>query len=150
MEELKQRLKAKRAKVIRYEQRVKQHRQNRLFISDQKRFYREINGNTAAEKLMPNAQESRDFWSEIGGKEEKHNLNVDWLKDPKKSVSYPQQEQVQITKENVCAHSRKMANWKAAGPDGVQGFWIKKLTECHERIAEQLDSLLGDGGEIPG
>ena len=43
-----------------------------------------------------------------------------------------------------------MANWKAAGPDGVQGYWIKKLTECHERIAEQLDSLLGDGGEIPG
>ena len=65
MEELKQRLKAKRAKVIRYEQRVKQYRQNRLFISDQKRFYQEINGNTAAEKLIPNAQESQDFWSEI-------------------------------------------------------------------------------------
>ena len=25
-----------------------------------------------------------------------------------------------------------------------------KETECPERIAEQLDSLLGDGGEIPG
>ena len=35
MEELKQRLKAKRAKVIRYEQRVKQYRQNRLFIAEQ-------------------------------------------------------------------------------------------------------------------
>ena len=45
---------------------------------------------------------------------------------------------------------KKMENWKAAGPDGVQGYWIKKLTECHERIAEQLDSLLGDGREIPG
>ena len=43
-----------------------------------------------------------------------------------------------------------MANWKAAGPDGVQGYWIKKLTECHEGKAEQLDSLLGDGREIPG
>ena len=43
-----------------------------------------------------------------------------------------------------------MASWKAAGPDGVQGYWTKKLTECHERIAEQLDSLLRDGGEIPG
>ena len=32
----------------------------------------------------------------------------------------------------------------------MQGYWIKKLTECRERIAEQLDSLLGDGGEIPG
>ena len=52
MEELKQRLKAKRAKVRRYEQRVKQYRQNRLFKSNQKRFYQEINGNTAAEKLI--------------------------------------------------------------------------------------------------
>ena len=85
LEELKQRLKAKRAKVIRYEQRVKQYRQNRLFISDQKRFYQEINGNTAAEKLIPNAQESQDFWSEIWGKEEKHNLNAGWLKDLKES-----------------------------------------------------------------
>ena len=122
MEELKQRLKAKRPKVIRYEQRVKQYRQNKLFISDQKRFYQEINGNTAAEKLIPNAQESQDL-----GKEEKHNLNADWLKDLKESASYPQQEQVQITKEKVCTHSKKVANWKAAGPDGVQGYWIKKL-----------------------
>ena len=58
MEEFKQRLKAKKAKVIRYEQRVKQYRQKRLFISDQKRFYPEIIGNTVAEKLIPNAQES--------------------------------------------------------------------------------------------
>ena len=25
-----------------------------------------------------------------------------------------------------------------------------RVTECHERIAEQLDSLFGDGGKIPG
>ena len=87
--------------------RVKQYRQNRLFISNQKRFYQEINGNTAAEKLIPDAQESHDFWSEIWGKEEKHNLNADWLKDLKEAASYPQQEQVQITKEKVCAQSKK-------------------------------------------
>ena len=69
---------------------------------------------------MPNAQESQDFWSENWGKEEKHNLNADWLKDLKESASYSQQEQVQITNENVCAHRKKMANWKAAGQDGLQ------------------------------
>ena len=78
--------------------------------------------------MIPNAQESQDFWSEIWGKEEKRNLNADWLKDLKESASYAQQEQVQIAKGKVCAHSKKMANWKAAGPDGVQGYWIKKLT----------------------
>ena len=86
--------------------------------------------------MIPNAQEGQDFWSEIWGKEEKHNLNSDWLKELKEAASYPQQEQVQITKEIVCAQSKKMANWKAAGRDGVQAYWIKKLTECHERIAD--------------
>ena len=62
------------------------------------------------------------------GVREKHNLNADWLKDLKEAASYPQQEQVQITKEKVCAQSKKMANWKAAGPDGVQSYWIKKLS----------------------
>ena len=41
--ELKQRVLAKIAKVKRYEQRVKQYRQNRLFQSDKKRFYVELN-----------------------------------------------------------------------------------------------------------
>ena len=35
-----------------------------------------------------------------------------------------------------------MANWKAPGPDGVQGFWLKKLTSLHDRIAEQADDVL--------
>ena len=100
--------------------------------------------------MIPNAQESQDFWSHIWSKEENHDLYVDRPKDLKESESHPQQEQVQITKEKVCAHSRKLVNWKAAGQDGVQGYWIKKLTECHERIAEQLDSVLGDEGEISG
>ena len=43
IEELEQRVLAKIAKVKRYEQRVKQYRQNRLFQSDKKRFYVELN-----------------------------------------------------------------------------------------------------------
>ena len=39
IEELKQRLTAKAAKIRRYEQRIHQYRQNRLFSTDQKRFF---------------------------------------------------------------------------------------------------------------
>ena len=42
-----------------------------------------------------------------------------------------------------------MANWKAPGPDGVQEFWLKKLTSLHGRIAEQLDDVLNGRKVVP-
>ena len=32
-----------------------------------------------------------------------------------------------------------MPNWKSLGPDSVQGYWIKKLSNLHNSIALQLD-----------
>ena len=43
IEELKQRMLAKSAKVERYEQRIEQFRQNRIFDLDQKKIYTELN-----------------------------------------------------------------------------------------------------------
>ena len=33
-----------------------------------------------------------------------------------------QQGNINMTKENVSIHLRKMPNWKALGPDGLYGF----------------------------
>ena len=44
-EEIKQRVKAKAAKIKRYDERIKQFRENQLFRTDQSRFYKELNGN---------------------------------------------------------------------------------------------------------
>lgn len=30
---------------------------------------------------------------------------------------------IDIVQKNVTVHLRKMLNWKAPGPDGLQGFW---------------------------
>ena len=35
-----------------------------------------------------------------------------------------------------------MKNWKAAGPDGLQRYWIMTFTSCHERIATPLQLCL--------
>ena len=29
-----------------------------------------------------------------------------------------------------------MSNWKAAGPDHVQGFWFKKATSLHSKLKQ--------------
>ena len=48
IEELKQRILAKAAKLSRYEQRIQQYRINRLLKLDQKKVYNEFNGKTGS------------------------------------------------------------------------------------------------------
>ena len=61
LEELKQRVLAKKAKIDRYTERLQQFRQTRLFNYDQKRLYYELNGNNRVANEIPNAEESRMF-----------------------------------------------------------------------------------------
>ena len=44
---------------------------------------------------------------------------------------------------------KKFPNWKSPGPDGVQGYWLKKLTALHERIAKQMDNIISNTEDIP-
>ena len=43
---------------------------------------------------------------------------------------------------------RKMANWKAPGPDGVRGFWFKRFPSLHASLTVALGLCL-DSGEVP-
>ena len=65
IEELKQRMLAKRAKIRRYGQRIEQFRQNRIFDFDQKKIYAEFNGDGVRTNDAPNADESKRFWGDI-------------------------------------------------------------------------------------
>ena len=76
-----------------------------------------------------------------------HNRNVKWLSEVKEN-GYEKQGEVNIDVERVKKQCGKIPNWKMPGLDGVQGYWFKYFTTCHERIAEQLSGLL-HGEEIP-
>ena len=62
IEELKQKMIAKGAKVKRYEQRATQFRQNRLFNVDQKKIYTELNGGGNRSSDVPGAEDGRGEW----------------------------------------------------------------------------------------
>ena len=53
-----------------------------------------------------------------------------------------------ITKDMVSKQSRKIPNWKAAGRDGVHGFWIKKLTNSHEQTTFQMNEILNGSEQL--
>ena len=61
IEELKQRMLAKSAKVRRYQQIIEQFRQSRIFDFDQKKMYAEFNGDGVTPIDVPNAEESKIF-----------------------------------------------------------------------------------------
>ena len=79
-EEVQLRLVAVGAKLERYYNRTEQYRQNRLFESDQKTLFKELEG-TQRESLIPDSEESRRFWSDIWDHEVKHIENTDWLRE---------------------------------------------------------------------
>ena len=67
IKELKQGMLAKSAKVKRYEQRIEQFRQNRIFELDQKKIYAELNRNGIRSNDVRNAEKCTKFWGNVCG-----------------------------------------------------------------------------------
>ena len=59
------------------------------------------------------------------------------------------QSDINITTEMTTKQVKKIPNWKSPGPDGVQGYWLKKLTALHERIVKHMDNIVGNKEDIP-
>ena len=117
---------------------------------DQKKVYNEFNGKTGSSNGdIPNAEESRTFWSGIWSVEKKHNKEAKWLSDLKEEIVKLEQQNVVINEGKLKKQCSKMPNWKAPEHDGVPGFWIKRLDKIHKRIATQLNEILEGTKEIP-
>ena len=56
-----------------------------------------------------------------------------------------QHENISITVDTVKQFLKNVPNWKAPGPDLVQGFWIKNFTSLQPFIANNLQSCLDTG-----
>ena len=65
-----------------------------------------------------------------------------WRKLSRNSVQIEVQEDINITIEDIRTGVSKMANWKAAGPDLVQGYWFKKLPGLHARLQLHLQDCV--------
>ena len=84
----------------------------------------------------------RDFKA-IFGRMHGNRQNAGWLSEvqDENSASEAQQEFL-ITVKRVKKACKNMSPWKAAGPDRVQGYWIKGFTTLHGRVAHQLNDIV--------
>ena len=88
--------------------------------------------------MTPDSEQANQFWGSIWSIESTHHKDAEWLKKLKEEVELPQQAELSITIDMVTQFLRKVPNWKAPGPDMVQGFWLKNFTGLHHNIASQL------------
>ena len=148
IEELKQRVTAKAHKIKRYSDRILQYKQKRLFETNQRQFYKELDDPKGDEQPIRDAAESRQLCSNLWDQLVKHRRDPDGLKEQKEQTQAEQQNDLIINLEKLGAALRKIPNWKASGPDNLQEFWLKNMTKLHERKAIQLQERL-EGEGVP-
>ena len=147
IEERKQRVKALSCKIKRYTDRIEQYRVNRLFQNNQKRYYQELNnGKTQEYNESPDQEATKKFWQEIWENSEKHDVRSPWIERVREELKkVERQDDMTLDLDKIRKAIRKLPNWKAAGPDRVQGFWIKNLKSLHLKVVECMNKCLDDG-----
>ena len=145
-EELKQRLRAKAAKIKRYNKRIERYHQNKLFSNNQRQFYRNLNNQTnniSKDCSPPNKDECLNFWKQIWEEPVEHNSDAEWIPAVREELAKAD-EQPQFVINNILVKNRvkKMANWSSPGIDGLNAYWLKHFTTLHDCIASQLMTCL--------
>ena len=136
-------------KIRGYVQRELQYKQNVLFKNDQKQLYAQLSGSSQSVSEPPDSAEATAFWSGIWSHPVSHNAEAPWISEVKQTLNpTSQQEDISIGVNDVRLGIRGMTNWRAPGPDGIQGFWFKKFSCLHERIAEGLQGCI-ENGAVP-
>ena len=108
-----------------------------------------MSGSTNQGNPPPNAAEAVTFWGNIWSTKKEHNGDAIWLEEVRRELGgRGQQEDIVVTEEDVVKRVNRSASWKAAGPDGVRGFWFKTFTSLHPVLASALQECVNKG-DVP-
>ena len=149
-EEPKQKLQVKAQRLRRFDKRQKFFRQNKIFETDAKKFYREIGKETISVENVPSEEQVREFWNNIWGKEKPFNENAEWVRDLENSTKdIPEQEWENITAEEIERSLRKSHKWKSPGVDQIPNLWLHTLSSAHAKLACNLNSIMKEPNLTP-
>ena len=149
-EVLKQKIQLKAQRIKRYEKRSKFYRQNKIFQTDAKRFYREIGKQSTEIKETPKIEKVQEFWQAIWSNPKEHNKDAEWLSREKLRMSETEQQLwSEILKEDVEAALKKSHKWKSPGLDKIPNFWLNSLSASHTHIANVLSQVVADPSLAP-
>ena len=137
-------------KLKRCKSRVKQYQQKRTFKNKEKALHEELEGKMRQGQVKPYAEEeSIKFWSELRDNSVDHDKNAEWIMTVEKELEcVTEHGNINIIKEYVFMHLRKMSNWKAPSLDGLHGLWLKKLTSLPQEMEKHRDDFI-QRGDVP-
>lgn len=153
LDQLKQILAVKSNRLRRYRESDLRRKQNKLFQTNEKQFYRSIqNDNVQGQNQgeVPDAQEVNKYWRDIWTQSKQHNSNADWItavKDECKEI--PVMNSHSVDTEDVKRAIKKTMNWKGTGRDYIHNFWYKNFPSIHETIAELFTKALNNPEVLP-
>ena len=153
VETLKQRITCVAARLRKYKLRLLRQWQNSLFSRNERAFYANLQKSSSKELIPPDIDELKAFWQGVFEKDAKANLQSTWIQDLGDRVSSDDMstnEVPNIDADCLICCIRKLRNWAAPGPDGVQVFWIKRMSVLHSHLLVHFQAMLRDGTCIPG
>lgn len=149
---LRQKYKAKGARLRRYNELTKRKTQNAQFNSSRKKFFRQLGENTTEEATseITNAAEFTTYWKSIWSRPCSFNKTAAWIKEVEdKQEMVTTMELEGFTTNEVLTSIKKTSNWKTPGPDKIQNFWIKTFSSTHSALASCFTEALENPTVIP-
>ena len=144
-------------KVIKERIRVKsvtiaRRKNNTEFEKNEAAFNKNLKETNKYEGSPPNIKKFEDFWANIWETEGKINREASWMKEMKEEIK----NEVKISHQKPkCSVQRwrkiiiKKKNWSSPGIDGIQNYWIKKMTALWEAEVNEINKYLKNEKEIP-
>ena len=146
LEETNQKVVAKDGRLKRYRDEVKQHRQNRTFQNNERKFYQQIGGDGTKTYQQPDTKGTKQFWIKIGQPRER-NKKTEWISNMAKELEELKGPKAKIHIDSFRT-TLKISNWKTPDHDGIHGFWFKKFVFIHDRLALEMNRRLQEA-DIP-
>ena len=138
---LKQKVQAKAQRIRRYEKRGKFFRQNKLFKTDTKIFYRQLGKEQKKVDKVPSANEIEDFWKKIWNNDKEYNEESEWIRDMERATEmYLTQEWEDIQTEELSYALIRSSKWKSPGIDKVPNFWLHSFNIMDDDLARFSDN----------
>lgn len=149
-ENLKQKMQVKAQRLRRFDKRNKFFRQNKIFQTDAKKFYRELGKSKIEIEEPPKTEEMEEFWKKIWENEKNFNSEAEWIgREEERMSDVREQEWEPITVKELQIATGKSQKWKSPGVDKIPNFWLNFLTELHDDIVNSYNDLMQNPEKIP-
>ena len=87
-------------------------------------------------------KETEQFWTKIW-QPKKHRKNTEWINIITRELEGLEEgPKMEIHVDLLKTTLKRTSNWKAPGHDGIHGFWFKKFTSIHGRLALEMNRCL--------